>query len=101
MTQQEIIAELAEYEELFYTDTQRNYVMFGSYDKKLRLSDLYTKIFNKKSNMLNSCGSCALSEMKQLGEYYYKNNKIEEVETEVVEENKPKKRGRKKKIDND
>lgn len=93
------IGELAEFEEIFYTVTQRNYIMFGNYDRKLRLSDLYYSIFKKKSNIVTGCGSCALKEVKQLAEYYYKNNQPQTTEEEVtVVENKPK-RGRKKKTE--
>lgn len=94
---------LKEYEDLLYTSSQRNYVMFGSLEKKKKLSELYTEVFNKKSNMMNSCGSCALREMKALAtEYYSMEKQLEEQQTVVEEqalqdvENKPK-RGRKKK----
>lgn len=93
---------LKEYEGLLYTSSQRNYVMFGSLEKKKKLSELYTEVFGKKSNMMNSCGSCALKEMKALAtEYYRMEKQLEEQQTVVEEalqdvENKPK-RGRKKK----
>lgn len=94
---------LKEYEDLLYTSSQRNYVMFGSLEKKKKLSELYTEVFGKKSNMMNSCGSCALREMKALAtEYYRMEKQLEEQQTVVEEqalqdeENKPK-RGRKKK----
>lgn len=92
---------LTEYTELFYTATERNYVMFGSIHTKKILSEIYTEVFGKKSNMLNSCGTCALREMKALATEYYRMKKqleeqtLQEQET-IIEENKPK-RGRKKK----
>lgn len=93
---------LKQYEKLLYTSAERNYVMFGSIEVKRELSEIYTEVFNKKSNMLNSCGSCALREMKVLASEYYRMKKqLEEQQTVVEEalqdvENKPK-RGRKKK----
>lgn len=95
---------LTEYTELFYTATERNYVMFGSIHTKKILSEIYTEVFGKKSNMLNSCGTCALREMKALATEYYRMKKqleeqtLQEQQTIIEEdtENKPK-RGRKKK----
>lgn len=92
---------LTEYTELFYTATERNYVMFGSIHTKKILSEIYTEVFGKKSNMLNSCGTCALREMKALATEYYRMKKQLEEQTlqeqqTIIEENKPK-RGRKKK----
>lgn len=99
----EIYEKLKEYEKLLYTSSERNYVMFGSIETKRILSEIYTEVFNKKSNMMNSCGSCALKEMKVLASEYYRMKKqLEEQQTVVEEqtlqdvENKPK-RGRKKK----
>lgn len=94
----EIYEKLQEYEKLLYTSKERNYVMFGSIENKRILSEIYTEVFGKKSNMLNSCGSCALREMKELASEYYA-FKIQLEEQEKVQEepeNKPK-RSRKKK----
>lgn len=87
---------LKEYEDLLYTSSERNYVMFGSIVTKRILSEIYTEVFGKKSNMMNSCGSCALREMKLLASEYYRFKK--QLEEQVVQDvdNKPK-RGRKKK----
>lgn len=90
MTDKEFI-ELQEYEDIFYTATQRNYVMFGSIEKKRRLSELYSSIFNKKSNMLSGCGRCALRETKEIAEVYYKEKEKTKIEPIEVE-NKPKKK---------
>lgn len=99
----EIYEKLKQYEKLLYTSSERNYVMFGSIETKRILSEIYTEVFNKKSSMMNSCGSCALREMKALANEYYRFKKqLEEQQTVVEEqtlqdvENKPK-RGRKKK----
>ena len=70
---------------LLYTSSERNYVMFGSIETKRELSEIYTEVFNKKSNMMNSCGSCALREMKVLASEYYRFKKQLEEQT-VVEE---------------
>lgn len=94
----EIYEKLKQYEKLLYTSSERNYVMFGSIEVKKELSEIYTEVFNKKSNMLNSCGSCALREMKVLASEYYRFKKQLEEQEKLQEEteNKPK-RGRKKK----
>jgi hypothetical protein len=99
----EIYEKLKQYEKLLYTSAERNYVMFGSIEVKRELSGIYTEVFGKKSNMMNSCGSCALRQMKALATEYYRFKKqLEEQQTVVEEqtlqdaENKPK-RGRKKK----
>lgn len=89
---------LKQYEKLLYTSSERNYVMFGSIEVKRELSEIYTEVFGKKSNMLNSCGSCALRAMKVLASEYYRFKKQLEEQEKLQEEteNKPK-RGRKKK----
>lgn len=94
MTEEQYI-ELTEYKDILYTATQRNYVMFGTIERKRRLSALYAAVFNKKSNMLNGCGACALRECKELGTVYFNEEKIREEkkaeEQTVTEEVKPKK----------
>ena len=92
----ELYDRLKEYDNLLYTASERNYVMFGSLLSKQKLSELYTEIFNKKSNMLSGCGSCALKEMQALAKAYYDEQKQFEIQDTIQEENKPK-RGRKKK----
>lgn len=102
MTEEQYI-ELTEYKDILYTATQRNYVMFGTLERKRKLSALYAAVFNKKSNMLNGCGACALRECKELGTVYFKEEQIrEEKELElkaeeqtVTDEVKPKKTIRK------
>ena len=91
MTEEQYI-ELTEYKDILYTATQRNYVMFGTLERKRKLSALYAAVFNKKSNMLNGCGTCALRECKELGTVYFKEVKDRE---QKAEETKPKKTIRK------
>ena len=94
MTEEQYI-ELTEYKDILYTATQRDYVMFGTIERKRKLSALYAAVFNKKSNMLNGCGACALRECKELGTVYFKEEQIREEkkaeEQTVTEEVKPKK----------
>ena len=94
MTEEQYI-ELTEYKDILYTATQRDYVMFGTIERKRKLSALYAAVFNKKSNMLNGCGACALRECKELGTVYFKEEQIREQkkaeEQTVTEEVKPKK----------
>ena len=39
---------LKEYDNLFYTSTERNYVMFGSIENKKKLSEIYTSFQQEK-----------------------------------------------------
>ena len=100
---EELFIELTEYKDILYTAKERNYVMFGTLERKQKLSALYAAVFNRKSKMLNGCGTCALRECKELGTVYFKEVKIREqkglepkvVEQTVTEEVKPKKTIRK------
>lgn len=91
MTEEQFI-ELTEYKDILYTAKERNYVMFGTLERKRKLSALYAAVFNKKSSMLNGCGTCALRECKELGTAYFKEKKERE---QKAEETKPKKTIRK------
>jgi hypothetical protein len=102
MTEEQYIR-LTEYKDILYTATERNYVMFGTIQRKEGLSVLYTEVFNKKSKMLNGCGTCALRECKELGVLYFKEKKIrdqkvlepKEDNTTVTEEVKEVKKNKK------
>lgn len=105
---QEQYDRLTEHKDLLYTATQRNYVMFGSLERKKTLSALYAEVFNKKSKMMNGCSTCALREMKELGTLYFSEKevrdrkvlepKVEEVtETETVKPKRNNKRSQKSK----
>lgn len=87
---------LTEYKDLLYTAKERNYVMFGSMDKKRALSALYAEIFEKKSDMLNGCGSCALREMKELAAAYYQFEQTPAVNTKKASAVNTKKTRKKK-----
>ena len=96
---------LKKYDNLFYTATQRNYVMFGSLEVKKQLSEVYTKLFGKKSNMLSGCGTCALTEMKEIANKYYEfeqslqaQETVEEIVQETVEKLKEETEKQKAKI---
>ena len=110
MTDEQYI-ELTEYETQLRSAAYGNFVRFVTLDKKKRLSQLYSDIFNKKSNMLNGCGTCALREMKEMGLLYFSEKEAREIrdreglepkedktaEVEVVTKNKTVKRSQKKK----
>ena len=96
MTVEQFI-ELTEYKDILYTATQRNYVMFGTLERKRKLSALYAAVFNKKSNMLNGCGTCALRECKELGTAYFKEEKEREQKAEEVKPKKTIRKSQKKK----
>lgn len=82
----EIYEYLQQYESLLYTSSERNYVMFGSYEVKKKMSEIYSEVFNKKSNMLNSCSTCALREMKALAtEYYHMKKQVEIFEKQELQ----------------
>lgn len=70
---EEIYNELMkDYERQLYTAKELAYVSFKDLKHKQRLSDIYTVIFNKKSDMMNGCGRCALRETREIAEEYYK-----------------------------
>ena len=70
---EEIYNELMkDYEHQLYTAKELAYVSFKDLKHKQRLSDIYTVIFNKKSDMMNGCGRCALRETREIAEEYYK-----------------------------
>lgn len=85
----DIFLTLKNYEHHLYTAKERNYVMFGSYEVKKKMADIYEETYNKKSNMLNSCGSCALREMKALAVDYFDMKK--NMELQETKKNKKKK----------
>lgn len=107
MTDEQYI-ELTGYETQLRSAAYSNFCRFITLDKKKRLSELYTAVMGKKSNMMNGCGSCALREMKELGLLYFKVKEIKDrkgpepnntntTETEVVKTIKTTKRSQKKK----
>lgn len=107
MTDEQYI-ELTEYETQLRSAAYSNFCRFITLEKKKRLSELYAAVFNKKSNMMNGCGTCALREMKELGLLYFKVKEIKDrkglepdntntTETEVVKTIKTTKRSQKKK----
>ena len=70
---EEIYNELMkDYERQLYTSKELDYVSFKDLKHKKRLSEIYTVIFNKKSDMMNGCGRCALRETREIAEAYYK-----------------------------
>ena len=70
---EEIYNELMkDYERQLYTSKELAFVSFKDLKHKQRLSDIYTVIFNKKSDMMNGCGRCALRETREIAEEYYK-----------------------------
>ena len=78
MTDEQYI-ELTEYETQLRSAAYSNFVRFVTIEKKRRLSELYSDIFNKKSKMLNGCGTCALREMKELGLLYFSEKEAREI----------------------
>lgn len=88
---EEIYNELMkDYERQLYTAKELAFVSFKDLKHKQRLSDIYTVIFNKKSDMMNGCGRCALRETREIAEEYYK-----EQAARVATEIKPNKKATK------
>ena len=110
MTDEQYI-ELTENESQLRSAAYGNFVRFVTIEKMRKLSQLYSDIFNKKSKMLNGCGTCALREMKELGLLYFSEKEVREIrdreglepkedkttEVEVVTKNKTTKKSQKKK----
>lgn len=69
---EEIYSQLAEYEDVFYTAVNCDFVRMGGYERKKTISDLYSRVFNKKSGIMDGCGRCLLNDTKRLGEVYYR-----------------------------
>ena len=87
MTNEQFI-ELSEYESQLRSAAYNNFVRFITLDRKKKLSDLYTEIFNKNSRIMNGCGTCALREMKELAQLYFKEKDIRDrKELEPKEDN--------------
>lgn len=91
MTDEQFLV-LTEYENIFYTATQRNYVLFGTLENKKRLSALYSDVLRKKSNMMSGCGACALRETKEIAAAYYKEKEVREIKEKVDNNSKKKKK---------
>ena len=88
---EEIYNELMkDYERQLYTAKELAFVSFKDLKHKQRLSDIYTIVFNKKSDMMNGCGRCALRETREIAEEYYK-----EQAARVATEIKPNKKATK------
>lgn len=90
---EEIYNELMkDYERQLYTARELAFVSFKDLKHKQRLSDIYTVIFNKKSDMMNGCGRCALRETREIAEEYYKE---QAARVQAVTEIKPNKKATK------
>ena len=86
---EEIYNELMkDYERQLYTAKELAYVSFKDLNHKQRLSDIYTVIFNKKSDMMNGCGRCALRETREIAEAYYKEQAARVPKEEEIKPNK-------------
>lgn len=94
---EEIYNELMkDYERQLYTSKELAYVSFKDLKHKQRLSEIYTVIFNKKSDMMNGCGRCALRETREIAEAYYKEQAARVVtDKQEVTEIKPNKKATK------
>lgn len=69
---QEIYDQLSEYEDIFYTAVNCDFVRMGGYERKKAVSALYSAVFSKKSGIMDGCGRCLLNDTKRLGEVYYR-----------------------------
>ena len=92
---EEIYNELTkDYERQLYTAKELAYVSFKDLKHKQRLSEIYTVIFSKNSDMMNGCGRCALRETREIAEAYYK-EQAERLKPKEEEEIKPNKKATK------
>lgn len=94
---EEIYSQMAEYEDVFYTAVNCDFVRMGGYERKKAVSDLYSKVFGKKSGIMDGCGRCLLNDTKRLGEVYYRwktlsttlSNNTENTDTKEVKKEQP------------
>ena len=96
MTEETYNELMKDYERQLYTAKELAYVSFKDLKHKQRLSEIYTVIFNKKSDMMNGCGRCALRETREIAEEYYKEKAARVVtDKQEVTEIKPNKKATK------
>lgn len=99
MTQEQYIR-LQQFENHLFTAYKCNYVRMLDRNTAGNLAEVYEQLYNQKSRILNGCGHCVLTDLKRMGEDYFKYKQLElQDEPEIVinteSEGKPKRRNNK------
>ena len=102
MTQEQYIR-LEQFENHLFTAYKCNYVRMLDRNTAGNLAEMFEQLYNQKSRILNGCGHCVLSDLKRMGEEYFKykeNIKVvsqpEPIEvTNTESEDKPKRKNNK------
>lgn len=80
MTQEQYIR-LEQFENHLFTAYKCNYVRMLDRNTAGNLAELFEQLYNQKSRILNGCGHCVLSDLKRLGEDYFKyKDELEKIE---------------------
>ena len=83
-----LYSKLQPFENHLFTAYKCNYVRMLDRNTSTILASIFEEYFNQKSRILNGCGHCVLSDLKRLGEEYYKYK--DELEKESIKvESKP------------
>lgn len=103
----EIYEKLTQFEDIFDRAVNQNFFRALATEHKKQLHELYNQVFGGGSKIANGCGTCTLNNLKQLGEEYFKEKKLQENNVEfttggstINNENvvvEPKKKGRPRK----
>ena len=88
MTQEQYLR-LQEFENHLFTAYKCNYVRMLTRNTSTILASIFEEYFNQKSRILNGCGHCVLSDLKRLGEEYYKYKDEIEKEKNIKVESQP------------
>lgn len=102
MTQEQYIR-LQQFENHLFTAYKCNYVRMLDRNTAGNLAEVYEQLYNQKSRILNGCGHCVLTDLKRMGEDYFKYQDNIKVQTEpepidvinTESEDKPKRRNNK------
>lgn len=102
MTQEQYIR-LQQFENHLFTAYKCNYVRMLDRNTAGNLAELFEQLYNQKSRILNGCGHCVLSDLKRMGEDYFKYKEKIKVETQpepkdvinTESEDKPKRKNNK------
>lgn len=79
----EIFEQLKQYEPQFTTIKQSNFCRIPGRRSLEELNDIYIKVFNSQSKLLNGCSACIMDGLRRLAKEYF-NEVQKRTEPEVV-----------------